>query len=490
MSHAYNAPAPIPHAQFADPMKMVGGRVKKRVIVCCDGTWQDGIVVKERWKYTNILRLSRTINHEDSRQQPVIPQIVFYQSGIGSENNFYSEYIQGPTGASLAEKVQEGYGFISQNYQPGDEIFLFGFSRGAYTARMIAAFIGAIGVLDRQDMDHFAQVFIDFQKRGKSKDKAEIAQLDANLAPWTAHDSPGKKRADSDKDTFSVKCIGVFDTVGNLGLPEELTMGSQKMTKIFGFSDKLLGEHIEYAFHALALNETRADFNCAKFEQTEGGRRKNQVLKQCWFAGSHADIGGGWEDHDLSDLTLMWMIANISNLLSVDYTYLSTLPQPCYPWGEQPPHDPRTGVFSLTETITRQLLTSTDDVTHETIHPSALRQKQILPQLKANVDNNPALVTELLPFEQEVKEQWPYVPGKNPPRDIKTEENSDDMNKSFMGMAIQQGTQLVQHTLRELTHTEIMKDASGSPVYEKNCLARHADETPFGKYLSEWTDRN
>lgn len=102
--------------------------------------------------------------------------------------------------------------------------------------------------------------------------------MDAKLAPWTAHDSPGKKRADSDKDTFSVKldalvvdflgklttyfcrCIGVFDTVGNLGLPEELTMGSQKMTKIFGFSDKLLGEHIEYAFHALALNETRADF--------------------------------------------------------------------------------------------------------------------------------------------------------------------------------------------------------------------------------------
>jgi hypothetical protein len=123
----------------------------------------------------------------------------------------------------------------------------------------------------------------------------------------------------------------------------------------------------------------------------------------------------------------------------------------------------------MTETITRQLPTSTDDVTHETIHPSALRQKQILPQLKTNVDNNPALVTELHPFEQEVKEQWPYVPGKNPPRDIKTEENSDDTtNKSFMGMAIQRGSQLVQSTLREFTQTEIMKDASGNPVYEKN----------------------
>jgi len=117
-------------------------------------------------------------------------------------------------------------------------------------------------------------------------------------------------------------------------------------------------------------------------------------------------------------------------------------------------------------------------------------QKQVLPQLKANVENKPALVTELLPFEQDVQKQWPYVPGKNPPRDIKTEEKSDDvMNKSFMGMAIQQGTQLVQRTLHELTHTEVMEDASGGPVYEKNCLARHADETSFGKYLAEWTER-
>lgn len=144
-------------------------------------------------------------------------------------------------------------------------------------------------------MDNFAQIFINFQKRGKTKNKAgtvefirfkfacltvslEIAELDEKLAPWTHHDSPGKKRADSDDDSFSVKwdlswyylgfhfteslsrCVGVFDTVGSLGLPEELTLHSQKMTTIFGFPDKKLGEHIQYAFHALALNETRADF--------------------------------------------------------------------------------------------------------------------------------------------------------------------------------------------------------------------------------------
>jgi len=488
MSHTSQAQFP----QYTEQEGMIGGRVKKRVIVCCDGTWQDGIVVQERWKYTNVLRLSRTINHEDRRFNPPIPQIVFYQSGIGSENNLYAEYVQGATGASLAEKVQEGYGFISQNYQPGDEIFLFGFSRGAYTARMIAAFIGVIGVLDRQDMNHFAQVFVDFQKRGKTKDMAEITKLDARLAPWTAHDSPGKKRADSDMDTFSVKCVGVFDTVGSLGLPEELTLKSQKMTTIFGFPDQLLGEHIQYAFHALALNETRADFNCAKFEQTEGGRRKKQLLKQCWFTGSHSDIGGGWQDHDLSDLTLAWMTANVGNLLSLDYNYMATLSQPCYPWGEQPPHDPRTGIFSLTDKITRQLPTSTNDITHETIHPSVLRQKQMLPQLQANIDKDPALVCGLIPFEDEIKKNWPYVPGKYPPQDAKTEEiqkPAEAVHKSLLDMAIHKGTELGHHALHDITHTEVMRNASGAPVYEKSWLGRHADETPFGSYLKEWSDK-
>jgi len=263
------------------------------------------------------------------------------------------------------------------------------------------------------------------------------------------------------------------------------------MTKIFGFSDKLLGEHIEHAFHALALNETRADFDCAKFEQTEGGRRKKQVLKQCWFTGSHSDIGGGWQDHDLSDTTLTWMAANISDLLSLDYKYLATLPECCYPWGEQPPHDARTGIFTLAEKITRQLPDSTNDVTQETIHPSVLRQTKIPPQMKANLDKSPSLLSELLPFEEEMRKNWPYVPGKHPPKDAKAVKKPDDtMHKSFLNLAIQKGTELGQQALRGLTHTEVMQDVSGRPVYEKSWLARHVDETPFGSHVGEWIDKN
>lgn len=481
-----------PASHYPDnPPVAPNGRIRKRVIVCCDGTWQDGIVVDARWKYTNILRLSRALNHEDTRTNPATPQVVFYQTGIGSEHNFYSEYIQGATGASLGEKVQEAYGFISQNYQPGDEIFLFGFSRGAYTARMIAAFIGAIGVLDRQDMDHFADIFVAYQKRGKTKDKAAVAALDVKLAPWTAHDSPGKKRADSDQDSFSIKVVGVFDTVGSLGLPEELTGKSHQMNLIFGFPDHTLGEHVENAFHALALNETRADFNCAKFEQTPGGRAKGQVLKQCWFTGSHSDIGGGWHDHDLADLTLTWMIAQVEPFLSLDNKYLWSLPQPCYPWGEQPPHDPRTGIFTLANKITRTLPTSTDDVTHEKIHPSVLAQKNLIPQLQTNLKQDPDLVATLLPVEQKVKDNWAYVPGKYPPQDNKTEEVAknkpdDAMHKSLLKTMVETGSSMGQQALHGLTHTKIMENASGSAVTEKNAFGKYLDESPFGAHIKAW----
>ncbi|KAG0708817.1 hypothetical protein DFH29DRAFT_342656 [Suillus ampliporus] len=379
-----------------------GTTLKKRIIVCCDGTWQDGVNVKECWKQTNILKLSRGLHHVDERSGVSIPQIVYYQSGVGTAQNFYSQYVDGATGESLIEKVQEAYAFISQNYHPGDEIFLFGFSRGAYTARMVAMFIGAIGVLDRTDMDHFADIFVSYQQLGKETDPTKIAQLEASLSKWTSHDSRGKRRAEADNDSFSVKCVGVFDTVGSVGLPEELTHKSPSTKSIFGFPNNELGEHIERAYQALAIDETRLDFNCCKFEQTDGGRRKGQILKQCWFSGEHSDIGGGWKSHDLSDLTLAWMVANIGDMLSVDIAYIASLPDPVAPWGEQHPHNARVGIFAWSEANTRKLPTAPDNITHETIHPSVLRREK-------PISFNPALLCKLLPFEEELRKTWPYI---------------------------------------------------------------------------------
>ncbi|KAI0724628.1 hypothetical protein C8T65DRAFT_714709 [Cerioporus squamosus] len=377
----------------------------KRIIVCCDGTWQDGLDARQKWKYTNILRLARSINHVDERFNPPIHQVVFYQSGIGTEN-IYDKIVDGVTGASLASKVEEAYGFVAHNYRPGDEIFLFGFSRGAYTARMVAMFIGAIGVLDRTQMDHFASIFLAYQKRGRAEDEEEKRLLNEELEPWTSSGAPGQVRVDIGPGHFSVKVIGVFDTVGSVGMPEELSLTSEKIKNIFGFPDRRLGHHVERAYQALALDETRADFTCAPFEQTQAGRERGQVLKQCWFSGSHCDVGGGFEEHDLSDLTFNWLIANIEDALSFDYDYVSSLPQPVAPWGAQPPHDPLTGIYKLAKVSRREPPSETNEVTHETIHPSIMAQPNLSPHVKSIVDSNPPILHQLLPWEVKVKNAW------------------------------------------------------------------------------------
>ncbi|KAJ6604610.1 hypothetical protein DFH09DRAFT_1123260 [Mycena vulgaris] len=429
-------------------------RTKKRIIVCCDGTWQDGVSTDNRQSYTNILRLARTINHEDNRFQPHIPQIVFYQSGIGSEKGFYSEYIIGTTGATLADKVEECYGFISSNYVPGDEIFLFGFSRGAYTARMTAMFIGEIGVLDRSDMDNFASIFLIYQKLGKSKEEDEIKSLKEELAPWTHPESPGKRRADSDDDSFSVKFLGVYETVGSLGLPEELTHRSPRIRNIFGFNDRILGEHVQYAYQALALNEPRADFDCCKFEQSPGGLRKGQVLRQCWFTGCHADVGGGYKAHDLADLTLFWMAANVEDHLSLDYKYLNSLPRPNAPWGAQTPHDPATGIFALAHQKQRTLPTATDKITHETIHQSVLQQGSTYEQLTTDLAEHPELVAPLLPLEDNLRRHW----------------------AAFPPAAHDSSTPLTGPIRRAMTTDTGLTTEAGERVREKNWLGEIVDE--------------
>ncbi|KAF9040575.1 hypothetical protein BJ165DRAFT_308104 [Panaeolus papilionaceus] len=396
------------HQYSAEENRMKGF---KRLVICCDGTWQDGMS-QHRSEYTNVLRIARSIHYEDMRFQPPIPQIVFYQSGIGTESNFYSEYVEGTTGGSLADKVEEAYAFIAHNYSPGDEIFLFGFSRGAYTARMVAMFVGAIGVLDRKDMDHFASIFINFQKLGKSKDSKERDELAERLAPWRDPNSKGRQRADIDGDKFNIKCIGVWDTVGSLGLPEEVIIKSKRTSTLFGFPDRILGEHIENAFQALALNEMRVDFNCNKFEQSELGRKKRQTLRQCWFAGCHTDIGGGYRNHDLSDITLIWMLAQVEHMLSVDLDYLYHRIQPVAPWGVQQPHDSATGIFLLASTTDRQLPTMANDpVTHESIHPSVLLQKKLNSSLLNLMREHPDIMYTLQPLEEAARARWPYDPN-------------------------------------------------------------------------------
>ncbi|KAK7690243.1 hypothetical protein QCA50_006898 [Cerrena zonata] len=466
-------------------------RPNKRIIICCDGTWQDGLSVSQRWKYTNIIRLARAINRSDERTVPPTPQIVFYQTGVGTDTFTAMQLLDGAVGATLGEKVQEAYGFLAHNYQPGDEIFLFGFSRGAYTARTVAAFIGAIGILDRRDMDHFAEIFLALQKRGMTKDDKEISELDETLKPWIHHDAPGRRQVKPDGDDvrFTIKCVGVFDTVGSVGLPDSLTIRNSKRIKdLFGFPDRLLGHHIARAYHAVALNENRKDFKCAKFHQTDKGKEKGQTLKQCWFAGSHSDIGGGYEEHDLAELSLFWMAANIEDILSLDLDYLISLRDPVASWGAQSPHDSSTGIFSLTGKIKREIPIQTDEITNETIHLSVLQQPNLDPALAENIRQNPSLIAPLLPLEEQVKAIWQPSETKSKKYQNRKSTQEMDENHSVSTAAkrtVHSGKHAGKGILKHATHKKAMTTESGQPVYEKNGFGKAVNETSVGLLMKE-----
>ncbi|KAH9465067.1 hypothetical protein Pst134EB_004555 [Puccinia striiformis f. sp. tritici] len=383
-------------------------RLHKRLIICCDGTWKNGLSSAPS-SATNVLKLSRCIYPEDRRTFPPIPQVVFYQSGLGTTDGPALDLAQGATGAGILAKIREAYAFIAQNYIPGDEVFLFGFSRGAFTARTIASLIGDLGILSSAGMADFHQVLAAYQVRFEGTERSESAEkfLDNYRQGGTKHMC---RMAEG-----TLKCVGVWDTVGALGLPGFFDQNFN----LLGFRDTKLSHHIKYAFHAMAVHETRKDFTPTKWVKTHtpsGLKKYPQVLKQVWFPGSHSDVGGGYAHHDLSDISLIWMVANLMkyNLLAIDEDYLNTLPAPQAEWGKQAPHDPRQGVMSTTLKTVRQFPTVWDEKSMETIHPSVFRQETLAPQLaEVFADNTPRLLEKLLPFEEKMRIRWDALLKEN-----------------------------------------------------------------------------
>jgi uncharacterized protein (DUF2235 family) len=274
---------------------------RRRLIVCCDGTWNwpDGK------RETNVIRLVRAIAPVDG----AIAQMVYYHQGVGT-GNILDRIVGGGAGVGLSLSVKACYGFITDNYVAGDEIFLFGFSRGAFIARSVAGLIGTVGVLRKSEMERFIEVWDWYSQPSEARN---LADLDA-LAPGRHTD-------------VGIECIGVWDTVGALGIP-----GTRFCTQAFAFYETELGTKVRHAFQALAIDERRANFQAAVWVPFSTQRYAHraapeqpaegvpQVLKQVWFPGAHSNIGGGYERHGLSDTTFLWMLAQLHDhgLLAFD----------------------------------------------------------------------------------------------------------------------------------------------------------------------------
>jgi hypothetical protein len=282
-----------------DPNRPRGAR---RLVICCDGTWNR----PDQQRETNVVRLLRAIKPEAAPPPGAIvppgakvPQIVHYHLGVGT-GNFVDRLVGGAAGVGLSNSVKACYGFLADNYMPDDEILLFGFSRGAYVARSLAGMIRIVGILRKPEMDHFDEMWGWYS----DNDHRNPAVLN-RIAPHRYQE-------------VNVECVGVWDTVGALGIP-----GTRFCAKSFTFHQTGLDEHVKHAFQALAIDERRGNFQAAVWVPKHGAR--NQVLEQVWFPGVHSNVGGGYVDHGLSDTALVWMLCQIDkwHLLEIDWACIA-----------------------------------------------------------------------------------------------------------------------------------------------------------------------
>ncbi|MXP23386.1 DUF2235 domain-containing protein [Gordonia sp. HNM0687] len=254
----------------------------KRLIVCCDGTWN----AFGQKHPTNVVKLYEAIAGADD--DGVIQDSV-YVAGVGTKS--WQKVRGGALGLGLSKNVKKGYLELVEMYEPGDEIFLFGFSRGAYTARSIAGFIRNAGLLTRDNRGRLDEAFALYRDRDRSS-------------------APSRERAVEFRAQYShevpIRFIGVWDTVGSLGIPLSGKV-FEWINRRWAFHDTQLSSTVEAAYHALAIDEKRGPFKPTLW-QAQPDAPDSQIIEQVWFSGVHCNVGGGYADSRISDIPLVWMM--------------------------------------------------------------------------------------------------------------------------------------------------------------------------------------
>jgi uncharacterized protein (DUF2235 family) len=266
----------------------------KRLVACTDGTWdKPGDLENGKSVDSNVCLIYQAVAKEaaDGTQQ-----VKVYDTGVGSSYGWRDKLLGGTMGKGLDQKIMDMYSFLMLNYEPGDELYFFGFSRGAYTARSLAGFIRNCGILKPQYLHLLLKAFELYRERNA----------------FTAPDSDlmvSFRRNYSIEDVTPIHFVGVWDTVGSLGLP--FTFLRMYNIEKYKFHDETLSSSVRNAFQALSIDDRRKLFQPTLWEV---GNKKtsapltHQTVEQRWFSGVHCNIGGGYEDKGLSDGALLWMI--------------------------------------------------------------------------------------------------------------------------------------------------------------------------------------
>lgn len=245
----------------------------KNIVVCCDGTCNQFGAVN-----TNVVRLFQSIERNSSEQ------VAFYDPGVGTfaarflsfnAGKFFGKFLGAAFGYGVKTNMETCYRFLMDIYEEGDRVYIFGFSRGAYTARSLAAMLDKCGLLYRHHQ---------------------------NMIPYMSRLYFGKKPAKEVADFKETYCreynpyfVGVWDTVGSLGWFYATRQ----------FVNNKLCPRVKYAYQAFSIDEKRRNFMPTPWD--ESALAPDQVVGQVWFAGVHSDVGGGYPDHSLADIPFRWV---------------------------------------------------------------------------------------------------------------------------------------------------------------------------------------
>lgn len=281
----------------------------KRIVICADGTWNEPEKRDEktgRIHPTNVLKVARAVRPQSTRG---VVQVVYYHEGVGTAGGL-DKFTGGAFGHGIEQNVRSLYRYLVLNYEPDDELYLFGFSRGAFTVRTLAGFMNCIGLLEKDDEYYTPELYGLYESsepRGSEKWKHAFRNVD-NPRPCPP-----------------IRFIGVWDTVGALGAPGFL--GQVFNRKKYQYHDVGLNPQIQHAFHAVAIDERRKPFAPTLWHRPPGW---TGVLEQAWFPGVHSNVGGGYSPDGLANEALHWMIEKAEGLgLEFDARFLKFY-RPCF----------------------------------------------------------------------------------------------------------------------------------------------------------------
>ncbi len=339
----------------------------RNLVVCADGTWNtpeqetEGVPTP-----TNVVRLFNALAAEDADGSP---QPRYYHPGVGSDGSRLSRFLGGTLGAGLGKNIMSAYRWLADQYEPDDRIYLFGFSRGAYTVRSLAGMIALCGLLNSHGLSE-SEVW---ERVERVYDRGYRGREPA--AKWgqgvTFH-------LNAQGEPPDIYFLGVWDTVGALGVPNYLELFNLlDDTSKYSFHDTRLNRKTLNARQALALDENRASFSPTLWSDIAD----RPHVKQVWFPGNHGDVGGGHPKTGLSDGGLKWMVDEARDLgLAFDPVMCAQVtPNP-----HDVLHNSLQGVWAKLRSQPRNCPAVTPANGGTLVHPSALERQAHPPITQAS----------------------------------------------------------------------------------------------------------